>query len=162
MLKYFAVSLLAGFLFLTGCNKQDDLKEFNSESEALQYGKEESSKIVEYIDESKLLNNEKIIFYLFRTKEGEGIGTGTLVHKNNKVSWVKFDNDVVVKQSKGSTDIHYEIETPSGTKYEFYSGVTKNDNITIETQTNYNIKPNIYKNSDIYYYLTPKISKNSE
>ena len=55
-----------------------------------------SPEIVEILGESKYVNNEKIIVYLFHTKKGEGLGTASLIQKKKKVCWITNGNGVIV------------------------------------------------------------------
>jgi len=41
----------------------------------------------------------------------------------------------------------------------FMQVVAKNANISIETRTDYDVKPHIDNKSNIYYYLSPVLSK---
>lgn len=142
-------------LLLTGCTEKENLKAFDSESEAVEYGIKKSPEIIEILGESKYVYNEKIMVYLFRTNKGEGLGTASLIQKKKKVSWITNGNGALVKQTKGNTTIEKVIESASGIKYDFYAGVAKNSNISIETRTDYDVKPHIDKKSNIYYYLSP-------
>lgn len=133
---------------------------FNSEQEALEYAKQETPYIVDFIDETKSIDNEKIVIYKFKKDKEIGIGTGTLKWKDKKVIWIKNGNDIVISDNNETkTDISGEVETYSGKKYRIYAGIANSKNIKIETETDNNITPHIDDKSGIYYLLIPSLKK---
>ncbi|MBT2602043.1 hypothetical protein J7E55_03070 [Bacillus sp. ISL-53] len=133
---------------------------FNSEQEALEYAKQETPYIVDFIDETKSIDNEKIVIYKFKKDKEIGIGTGTLKWKDKKVIWIKNGNDIVISDNNETkTDISGEVETYSGKKYRLYAGIANSKNIKIETETDNNITPHIDDKSGIYYLLIPSLKK---
>lgn len=136
----------------------DSAKKFNTEQEALQYAKQESPYITDFIDETKEIDNEKVVIYKFKKNKQMGIGTGTLAWKDKKVTWVKNGNDIVLDSKNNKTDISGDVKSFSGKKFKLYAGVNKTKDLKIETQTDYNVTPHLDKKSGIYYLLIPSIN----
>ncbi|MTH54892.1 hypothetical protein GKZ89_15930 [Bacillus mangrovi] len=150
------ISLLACMVIAAaaGCSNDESVKEFNFESEAIEYGMKESPEIKEIIGESKYVGDEKVLVYLFKNETGTGTGTATLVQNKDKVKWVINGPGVVVQQPEGNVGASHTFETPSGLKFELYSGVAENQNVTVETKIDYGVKPHVHEESTIYYYLS--------
>ncbi|MGP7818209.1 hypothetical protein [Niallia sp. 01092] len=163
-----ALVIVSGIFIITNNNRLektnvDSLKEtgkqFDTEQEALEYAKKQTPNIVEIIDETKLVDNEKVVVYKFKKNEEIGVGTGTLTWKDKKFIWNKNGDDTVIYNTadKTSTTISGDVKTPSGNKYKLYAGIADSKNIIIETETDENIVPHINKKSKIYYLLVPSL-----
>ncbi|QQD81361.1 hypothetical protein JD965_15945 [Bacillus siamensis] len=153
------IIFIVGFFFIKNNGTSDSVKKFNTEQEALQYAKQESPYITDFIDETKEIDNEKVVIYKFEKNKQMGIGTGTLVWKDKKVTWVKNGNDIVLNNKNNTkTDISGDVKSYSGKKYKLYAGVNKTKKLKIETQTDNNVTPHVDKKSGIYYLLIPSIN----
>ncbi|MCE4048742.1 MULTISPECIES: hypothetical protein [Bacillaceae] len=150
---------LVVFIFnkLINTEKIESEVQFDSEAEALEYAKDESPYIVDFISQTKLVDSEKMVIYKFKKDEAVGIGTGTLVWKNKKVSWYKNGNDVIISDKNNNTNIIGDVESYSGKKFKLYAGITNSKNIKIETETDSEISPHIDDNSGLYYLLVPSL-----
>ncbi|QIW79060.1 hypothetical protein [Bacillus tequilensis] len=155
-----SVIFIVGFYFIKNKNNEtlDSMKKFNTEQEALQHAKQESPYITDFIDETKEIDNEKVVIYTFEKNKQMGIGTGTLAWKDKKVTWVKNGNDIVIDSKNNKADISGDVKSYSGKKYKLYAGVKKTKNLKIETQTDDNVTPHVDKKSGIYYLLIPSIN----
>ncbi|MGK9265399.1 hypothetical protein KXR56_01850 [Bacillus inaquosorum] len=153
-----SIIFIVGFYFMKNNETPDSAKKFNTEQEALQYAKQESPYITDFIDETKEIDNEKVVIYTFEKNKQMGIGTGTLAWEDKKVTWVKNGNDIVLDSKNNKTDISGDVKSYSGKKYKLYAGLNKTKNLKIETQTDNNVTPHVDKKSGIYYLLIPSIN----
>lgn len=152
------IIFIISLFFIKNNETPDSAKKFNTEHEALQYAKQESPYITDFIYETKEIDNEKVVIYKFEENKQMGIGTGTLAWKDKKVIWVKNGNGVALKNQNNKTDISFDVKSYSGKKYKLYAGFNKTKNLKIETQTDNNVTPHVDKKSGIYYLLIPSIN----
>jgi len=134
-------------------DKEVKTKLFQSENEAVAYGKKETPEIQNIIGETNYVDGEKIVIYRVKTKEGEGVGTATLTEKKTKISWSKNGADVILKHKKEFASVKGDFKSASGKKYELYAGVAENPNLKIDTTLENDIQPHIDKESGLYYYI---------
>ncbi|NRF36977.1 hypothetical protein HRF58_20040, partial [Bacillus velezensis] len=132
------IIFIISLFFIKNNETPDSAKKFNTEHEALQYAKQESPYITDFIYETKEIDNEKVVIYKFEENKQIGIGTGTLAWKDKKVIWVKNGNGVALKNQNNKTDISFDVKSYSGKKYKLYAGFNKTKNLKIETQTDNN------------------------
>nr|WP_263326957.1 hypothetical protein [Neobacillus sp. Marseille-Q6967] len=115
---------------------------------AIEYGLKEEDVTKQELIGKVEENGEIFIFYKKQLKDGVGLGVSTINEKNGKYAWFRTDQDILVNLSK----ISWETKTLSGKKFLIYTGITKNENITIETRKG-NVEPKIDKDNGIYYYV---------
>ena len=156
-----SVFLLLLFVFITGCSSNaketEDLKWFNSEEKAKEYGlKHENIKENDVLEMTDL-NNERLVIYKFKVPEGEGINVAQIVKKNKKYSWHTISNRIVVKSGQekiGNMVINVKVESEKGHVFKLYSGVVddpKNPDIAIREEES--VTPTIVQETGMYYAI---------
>lgn len=142
---------------LIGCStkakEKDDLKWFNSEEKAIEYGlqneKIKESDVLEILD----LNGERFVVFKFKVSEGEGINVAQIAKKKKKYSWYTITNRIVVKSKQGSLDAKIEVESKKGQQFKLYTGVEKNPekpDVIIEDE---GITPIVDQETGLYYAI---------
>lgn len=152
-----SVFLLLLFVFITGCSSNakeiEDLKWFNSEEKAKEYGLKHENIKENDVLEMKDLNNERLVIYKFKVPEGEGINVAQIVRKNRKFSWYTISNRIVVKSKQGNIDASVEVESEKGHVFKLYSGVVddpENPDIAIVED---GVTPTIVQETGMYYAI---------
>jgi hypothetical protein len=140
-------------------NKASTSKSFDSEDAALKDAQENTSDFDKFLGETKYIDDEKILVYSIKNKSGEGVGTITLTQEDKKITWTPNNNPVILKQKDGKVDVKGDIETPSGKKFNLYAGIADDANKTINTKVDYDVKPHIDSETNIYYLVYPDPSK---
>ncbi|UAL52856.1 hypothetical protein [Metabacillus dongyingensis] len=152
----FVIAMLA----LTGCSalasdEGNQLKRFKTKEDSIEHGiKEEEISQEDIIGEIEE-NGETIIFYKRKAKEGIVIEVSSISKNEGKYAWYRADAGVLVKYNshpEKATKISLETQTQSGKKFIAYTGYTKEQNPTIDTE-NGSTTPHIDKNSGIYFYI---------
>ena len=139
---------------------EQEVKTFSSEDAALASAKKESPEIQRVIGGTNFVNNEKIVVYLTKTENGEGVGTASVTDENGKVSWVQNGATAIIKHKDGNgAEVKGDITSLSGKKYTLYAGVVEDPNMTINTTLENDVKPHIDKESNVYYYVEAKPGK---
>ncbi|MEY8742416.1 hypothetical protein AB9M62_23435 [Bacillales bacterium AN1005] len=133
--------------------------QFDSEAEALEYAIHESPYIVDFIHQTKIVDSEKMVIYKFQKDEEVGIGTGTLVWKNKKVSWYKNGNDIIISDKNNNTNIIGDVKSYSGKNFKLYAGIANSKNLKIETEIDSDVSPHIDDKSGFYYLLIPSLKQ---
>jgi hypothetical protein len=154
----FVIAMLA----LTGCSalandEEDGLKWFKTKEESIEHGiKEEEISQKDIIGEIKE-DGETFIFYKKKVKDGVVVELSNINENNGKYAWYRADAGVLVKNnshSEKASRISFETQTQSGKKFIAYTGYTKEQNPTIDTEKG-SVTPNIDNNSGIYFYIEP-------
>lgn len=152
----FAIAMLT----LTGCSalandEDNELKWFITKEESIEHGiKEEEVSQKDIIGEIKE-DGETFIFYKRKVSDGIVVGLSSISKNDGKYAWYRSDADVLVKNNSHPekvSNISWETQTQSGKKFRAYTGLTKEQNPTIETEKG-STTPNIDHNSGIYFYI---------
>lgn len=156
------LALLMAVFVIAGCSalandEVKDLKWFKSDQEAISYGiKEEEIKKEDVIGEIKE-GGETFIFYKKKLEDGLGIGLSSISKKDSQYAWYSPDQDVLIKNNSienYTSEISWVTKTQSGKKYIAYTGLSKDQNLSIETHKG-KVTPKTDKNSGIYFYIEP-------
>lgn len=153
-----SVFLLLLFVFITGCSSNaketEDLKWFNSEEKAKEYGLKRENIKENDVLEMRDLNNERLVIYKFKVPEGEGINVAQIVKKNKKYSWYTISNRIVVKSKQGNVDASVEVESEKGHVFKLYSGVVDDpENPDIAIGEEEGVTPTIVQETGMYYAI---------
>lgn len=147
--------------FITACStsakEQEDLKWFDSEEKAKEYGLQTEEIKENDILEIKNLNDEKLVIFKFSMHEGEGINVAQIVKKNKKYCWYTISSRIIVKSRQeniGNMDINVKVDSENGHVYKLYSGVVDNlENPDIEIREEESVTPTIDQDSGMYYAI---------
>lgn len=155
------LTLLMILYIVTGCSgstndRIDSLKWFKTENIAIDYGMKEEKITKENVIGKIKKNGETFIFYKKNLPDGLGLGIASISEKNGQYAWYKVDQDILVKKNDNeaySPEINWDTKTQSGKSFTVYTGITKDQNISIKTPKGI-VKPDIIdKNSGIYFYI---------
>ncbi|TYR80262.1 hypothetical protein FZC66_14135 [Priestia megaterium] len=143
------------FILLVGCstNGKEEIKWFNNEKEAINFGIEN-----EQIKESDIIDQftfqeDKFLIFRFNDSNGQGVGIVNIIKKDGKYAWNRELQKVILKSEKLNLSANATLKTESGNKYKLYLGVMENGKTTIETDNNSGITPGIDEKTNIFYYL---------
>lgn len=147
--------ILLVIVILSGCsaNAQENIKWFDNEADAVEYGINQEG--IEKEDIVEIINTEKdeFVVYKFNSPDGEGVAIASINNKDNQFAWDRTIPNLVVKSEDGSLNAHTDVKGASGENYIFYSGAFENGEKTIDTNKENNIIPNEIKDSNMYYFL---------
>ncbi|MGE7183975.1 hypothetical protein ACQKKK_08180 [Peribacillus sp. NPDC006672] len=154
----FALAMIA----LTGCSaiandEASELKWFKTIEETIDHGiKEEKIKKEDIIGEVSE-NGETFVIYKKQLEEGLGVGVSSISEQGGKFTWYDPDQDVLVKNDKVkkySSQISWGTKTQSGKNFTIYTGLSKEQNPIVKTQTS-EVSPTIDTETGIYFYIEP-------
>ena len=150
MKRYFIFIIFC--LVLSGCtnSKSEEIRWFNTKNDAIQYGLKE-----EGISKKDIISRYDIdgeLFLVYKKEEGSKllVGLSNIANKNNKYSWYRNDAYVEVK---GNIQISLITKALSGNEFNFYTGITKEKELTIKTELG-DISPHIDEKSGIYNFIS--------
>ncbi|MFY0760602.1 hypothetical protein AB1K32_17240 [Metabacillus dongyingensis] len=156
------LTIMISLLALTGCSalasdEGNQLKWFKTKEDSIEHGiKEEEISQEDIIGEIKE-DGETFIFYKKKVIDGIVVELSSVSENDGKYAWYRSDAGVLVKYNsieKNAIKVSWENKTQSGKKFIAYTGYTKEQNPTLETEKG-STTPNIDKNSGIYFYIEP-------
>jgi hypothetical protein len=80
------------------------------------------------------------------------VGLSNIAKKDRKYQWYRSDAYTEVKDD---VKISFKTKTLSKKEYNFYTGIVKGKEITIETNLG-NVSPLVDEKTKIYYYISPE------
>jgi len=136
--------------------EKENLVWFNTIDEAIKYGLTELEITEKDILEQMEIDGEIFVFYknpVTPVKDGIAVGVSNITQNKEKYAWYKADADFIIKyDDKSLSQVRWETTTHTGKRFNVYTGVAKEDTLTIETPKGIQ-SPNVDKDSKIYYLI---------
>ncbi|MGD6943945.1 hypothetical protein ACQCT6_18170 [Cytobacillus gottheilii] len=155
-MKCFRGLILLIIVILSGCSAsaQQNIKWFDSETDAIEYGIKQEGIEKEDIVEKITIKEDKFVVYKFNSPDGEGVAIANINNKDNQFAWDRTTPNLIVKSEGGTLKSHTDVKGASGEKYIFYTGAFDNEEEkTIDTDKEKNISPKVINDSNLYYFL---------
>lgn len=149
--KIFFIFITFLCLVLSGCNnsKSEEVKWFDSESNAIQNGLKKEGISEEDIISNYDINGELFLIYKKEDNDQLLVGLANIANKDDKYRWYRNDSYVNVKKN---TNISLITKDLSGNEFTFYTGIAEEKEITVKTNLG-DINPFVDENTGIYYFL---------